>query len=121
MTTTAQKPVYKRGDVILVIFPDSNLRTGKPRPALIVQADQLQTGLEQLIVAMITSRMFRANHASRVSVLLSTPEGRQSGLLTNSVVMTDNLATIAHTEIDRVIGSFPMGKVEAALRQTLDL
>lgn len=115
------KPTYKRGDVILVVFPDSNLRTGKLRPALVVQADQLQTGLEQVIVAMITSRMSRADHASRVSVLLSTPDGHASGLLTNSVVMTDNLATIAHTEIDRAIGSLPMGKLDVALRHTLDL
>ena len=95
------KPVYKRGDIILVIFPDSNLRTGKPRPALVVQADSLQTGLAQVITAMITSRMSRANHPSRVAISLSTLEGRQSGLLTDSVVMTDNLATIADTEIDR--------------------
>ena len=115
------KPAYKRGDILLVIFPDSNLRTGKPRPVYVVQADNLQTGLAQVIVAMITSRMSRANHPSRVTVSLSTAEGRQSGLLTDSVVMTDNLATIADSEIDRVIGSLPMAKVDAALRYTLGL
>jgi mRNA interferase MazF len=121
MTTTGPKPAYKRGDVVLVIFPDSNLRTGKLRPALVVQADDLQTGLAQVIVAMITSRMFRANHPSRVTIVLSTAEGQQSGLLSDSVVMTDNLATIADTEIDRVIGSVPMATVDAALRHTLNL
>lgn len=70
---------------------------------------------------MITGRLFRANHPSRVTVPLSTPEGQQSGLLTNSVVMTDNLATIANTEIDRVIGALPMGEIDAALRHTLGL
>jgi mRNA interferase MazF len=44
---------------------------------------------------MITSRLFRANHPSRVTVLRSSLGGQQSGLLTDSVVMTDNLATIA--------------------------
>ena len=115
------KPTYKRGDVVLVIFPNSNLRTGKPRPALIVQADNLQTGLPQLIVAMITSRLFRANHPSRVTILLATAEGQLSGLLSDSVVMTDNLATIADTEIARVIGSLPMPPIELALRHTLGL
>jgi len=47
------------------------------------------------------------NHPCRVTVLLSTPEGQQSGLLTDSVVMTDNLATIANNEINRVIGTLP--------------
>lgn len=115
------KLTCRRGDVILVIFPDSNLRTAKPRPAIVVQADNLQTGLPQAIVAMITSKLFRANHPSRVTVLLSASEGQRSGLLTDSVVMTDNLATIAESEIDRVIGLLPMLKVDAALRHTLNL
>ena len=122
MTTMIQpKPTYKRGDVILVLFPDSNLRTAKPRPALVIQADNLQTGLPQVIAAMITSKMFRANHPSRVTVLLSTPEGQQSGLLTDSVIMTDNLATVSESAINRVIGLLPMTKVEVALRHTLNL
>lgn len=122
MTTMRQpKPTCKRGNVVLVLFPDSNLRTAKLRPALVVQADNLQTGLPQVIVAMITSRLFRANHPSRVTVLLSTPEGQQSGLLTDSVVMTDNLATITESEIDRVIGLLPTTKVDTALRHTLGL
>jgi mRNA interferase MazF len=104
-----------------VLFPHSDLRSAKLRPALVVQADDLQTGLPQLIVAMITSRLFRANHPSRVMVLRSSPEGQQSGLLTDSVVMTDNLATIAETEIDRVIGTLPMANVDVALRHTLGL
>lgn len=121
MTMMPSKPSYKRGDVILVLFPHSNLHAAKPRPALVVQADNLQTGLPQIIIAMISSRLFRANHPSRVFVRLSTPEGQQSGLLTDSVVMTDNLATIYESEIDRVIGSLPMAEVDVALRHTLGL
>jgi mRNA interferase MazF len=118
---TQPKPTCQRGDVILVLFPHSNLSTAKTRPALVVQADNLQTGLPQLIVAMITSKMFRANHASRVSVFLSTPEGQQSGLLSDSVVMTDNLATIREAEIDRKVGRLSMTNVDVALRHTLNL
>ena len=122
MTTMTQpKLIYKRGDVVLMLFPHSDLRTAKTRPALVVQADNLQTGLPQIIVAMITSRMLRAQHRSRVIVQLSTLEGQQSGLLTDSVVMTDNLATVAETEIDRIIGALPMGNIDAALRHTLGL
>ena len=118
---TQPKVTYKRGDVILVLFPHSDLKTAKVRPALVVQADNLQTGLAQVIVAMITSRMFRANHPSRVTIQLSSSEGKMSGLLTDSVVMTDNLATIAESEIDRVIGLLSMDKEDSALRHTLGL
>jgi len=63
-TTTSSRLAYKRGDIVLVVFPDSNLRTGKLRPAL---------------------------------------------------------ATIASSEIGRVIGSLAMSDVNTALRHTLNL
>lgn len=107
---------------MLVLFPDSNLRTAKRRPALVVQAGDLGTGLGQTIVAMISSNLARAGHPSRVRVSLAMAEGRGSGLRTESVIMTDNLATIADNEIDRSIGSWgTMVEVDAALRHTLGL
>ncbi|WP_228056261.1 type II toxin-antitoxin system PemK/MazF family toxin [Microcoleus sp. LEGE 07076] len=54
-----------RGDVVLVLFPNADLRTAKPRPVLIVQANNLGTGLGQTITAMITSNLARAGHPSR--------------------------------------------------------
>jgi mRNA interferase MazF len=97
------------------------MRIAGLRPVLVVQADNLQTGLPQVIVAMITSNMKRGSHSSRVTVLQTSPEGKQSGLLVDSVVMTDNLATILETEIDHQIGTLPMTPVDAALRHTLSL
>ena len=111
---------FRRGDIVLVLFPDSNLRTSKRRPALVVQANELGLGLPQTIVAMITSNLGRAGHASRVLVRVSSV--RQSGLLMDSVIMTDNLATVHDAEIDRVLGTLPdLTEVEASLRRTLAL
>ena len=121
MTTTQPKPTFKRGDVALVLFPNSDLISSKTRPVLIVQADDLRTELSQIVVAMITSQMLRAGHLSRVTILLNSPEGQQSGLLTDSVVMSDNLATITLSAIYRVIGSLPMTNVDEALKHTLGL
>ncbi|BBC22797.1 transcriptional modulator of MazE/toxin [Pseudanabaena sp. ABRG5-3] len=121
MTMTQPKPNFKRGDVVLVLFPNSDLITAKTRPAIIVQADNLQTGLPQIIVAMITSQMFRAGHSSRVTILQNSPEGQQSGLLVDSVIMTDNLATIATSAIYRLIGSIPSQNLDTALKYTLNL
>jgi mRNA interferase MazF len=116
INTTNSHPVANRGDVVLVLFPNSDLRTAKRRPALVIQADNLETGLAQIVVAMISSRMFRAGHSSRVPVFLNTPEGTKSGLLTDSVIMTDNLATVLLIAIEKKIGSVPMQKIDAALR-----
>ncbi len=121
MTMTQPKPNFKRGDIVLVLFPNSDLTTAKTRPAIIVQADNLQTGLPQIIVAMITSQMFRAGQPSRVSILRNSPEGQHSGLLVDSVIMTDNLATIATSAIYRLIGSISTENVDVALKHTLNL
>ncbi|MBP7999690.1 MAG: type II toxin-antitoxin system PemK/MazF family toxin [Chloroflexi bacterium] len=121
MTTTIIKTVFRRGDVILVLFPNSDLDTAKRRPALIVQADNLQTGLSQYVVAMITSNLARANHPSRVKVLYRDAKGKKSGLLTDSIVMTDNLATVAVSAIERRIGTLSMTEVDSALKHTLGL
>ncbi|MDQ3634904.1 MAG: type II toxin-antitoxin system PemK/MazF family toxin [Acidobacteriota bacterium] len=113
---------YKRGDVILALFPDSNLRTAKKRPVLIVQADNIQTNLPQLIVAMITSNLSREGHPSRVLIEFSTTEGKQSGLLSDSIIATDNLATLHEKFIDKKIGSLSdFESIEKALANTFGL
>ncbi len=113
---------FKRGDVVLVLFPDSNLRTAKRRPALVVQADNLTTGLPQTIIAMITSNMARAGYPSHVTLLLNSPQGKQAGSLMDSVVMTDNLATVRESEIDRRPGALSdTSEVDRALRDSLGL
>ena len=98
--------ICRRGDIVLVLFPDSNLRTSKRRPALIVQADDLGADLPQTLVAMITSNLSRAGHPSLVMVSGDRRGSEASGLLMDSVIMTDNLATILDSEIDRIIGTF---------------
>jgi len=61
----------RRGDVVLVLFPNSDLRTAKRRPALVLQRNNLGSGLEQTIVAMISS-----NLARRIFVAATSPEGQ---------------------------------------------
>lgn len=119
MSHTSQR--YQRGDVVLVLFPNSDLRTAKRRPALIVQADHVQTDLPQVIVAMISSQIRRMNHPSRVSIQHTSLQRIQAGLLNDSVVMTDNLVTVQYTAIDRRIGSLPMDEIDTALQHTLGL
>ncbi len=117
----SQSLSYKQGDVVLVLFPNSDLITAKIRPAVVVQADNLQTGLDQIIIAMVTIQMWRSEHPSRVTILLDTPEGKQSGLISDSVVMTDNLATVTLSSISRRIGSISLPNLHESLRNTFGL
>ena len=70
--------LYRRGDVVLVLYPNSDLRTFKRRPALVVLADGLNTGLSQTVVAMVTSNMSRAGGCSRVTISKASPSGQQT-------------------------------------------
>ncbi len=112
----------KRGDVVLVRFPRSDLKNWDRRPAVVVQADGLKTGIPQVVLAMITSNLSRAGHPSRVLVPVGSAAGVASGLLLDSVIMADNLATVVEKAIDSVIGVIPnMAGVDLALRHTLSL
>ena len=82
----------------------------KLRPVLVVQAENLNTGVPQVIVAMVSSNMSRAGHASRVTLLLKDPAASETGLKTDSVRPTDNLATIELQLIGRRIGRMPRWK-----------
>ena len=55
-------------------------------------------------------------------LVLNSTEGRQAGILMDSVVMADNLATIREIEIDRRLGVLSeMKDVDTSLRHTLAL
>ncbi len=112
----------KRGDVVLVLFPNSDLLSFKRRPALVVQADDLDTALPQTVIAMISSNLDRRGPPSRVFIPLNSSTARTAGLRTDSVVMTDNLATVLDKAIVSQLGQLvELAGVDAAFRATLAL
>lgn len=111
----------KRGDVALAVFPNTDGLTAKLRPVVIVQADGLDTGLPQVLVAMVTSNVRRAGKPFRVFVPVESASGLATGLLSDSVVMADCLATIFHKAVHRVIGSLSREPLDMGLRAALDL
>src|SRR5258707_54976 len=116
---------FSRGDVVLLDFPFSGGGGSKVRPALVVQNDRDNRRLTNVIVAMITSRTDRAGLVATQSFLdLSTPEGAQSGLVSNSVVNCANLFTVDQRRVLRIIGSLAptfMTHIDASLKSALEL
>ena len=113
---------YKQGDIILVWFPHSDLLTMKKRPAIVLQADNLHTGLDQLIIGMITSNLMRKGHKSRIFIDPDTEKGKHSGLLSSSVIMTDNIATLRISEIYKKIGKLiDLDNLRDALNHTFGI
>jgi len=111
-----------RGDVVLVRWPNSDLTIGKPRPALVVQANGLATALSQVVVEMVSSSAARSGPPFRVPLRLGSPASAGTGLRVDSVVMADVLSTIHLREVHRTIGRLAdMSPVDAALRAALGL
>ena len=53
---------------------------------------------------MITSNLSREGHPSRIRINKDSDIGKKAGLLTDSIIMTDNLATVRLIELERTIG-----------------
>ena len=112
---------YKRGDVILVKFPYSDLKRYKKRPALVVQDETAETGLSQRVVVQITSNLDRIGD-TRVLIAKDSATGQAMGILSDSIIVADHLATVLPREIDKVIGRCTcMPEVDTALRRVLGL
>jgi mRNA interferase MazF len=93
-----------RGDVVLVDFPFTGGGTSKVRPALVVQNDRDNGRLTNTVIAMITSRVQRAAEPTQLLLDVSTHEGKQTGLIMNSVVNCVNLFTIEQRKVLQTLG-----------------
>ncbi|MBX9626630.1 MAG: type II toxin-antitoxin system PemK/MazF family toxin [Gemmataceae bacterium] len=115
---------FRRGDVVLAWYPFASGAGGKRRPCLVVSADRDNARLANVVVAQITSNLRAVREPTQLLVALNTPEGAQSGLLHDSLVSCNNLATIEGPLVDRVIGFLPpvlMARAEECLKAALDL
>lgn len=112
------------GDVVLVLYPFASGMGGSRRPALIVQNDADNVRLRNTIVAQITTNLRRVGGPTHLLIERATPEGHQAGLLHDSVVSCNNLATVYEDRIDRIIGPLPaalMSRIDECLKAALGL
>lgn len=105
---------FKRGDIVSVAMQGD---FGKPRPALIIQADEYAT-LESVTIALITSEQH--------PWIFRVPVGptKTNGLRVISDVMADKLITVPKSRIGGKIGTLDsktLRKVEQALMAFLGL
>ena len=114
----------QRGDIVLAWFPFASGAGGKRRPRVVVQNDSDNQKLSNAIIAQITSNLARQADKSHVPIEVSTSEGTQTGLLHDSLISCNNLATIEQTLIDKVIGSLGptlMQSLDFALKEALQI
>ena len=115
----------RRGDVVILDFPQAPGQPPKRRPAVVVQSDHNNGRLTNSIFAMITSNVRLAlTEPAQVLIDVSTPDGLQTSLSVTSAVKCENLYTLPQTAVLRIIGKLPlslMQQLDAALKASLDL
>jgi mRNA interferase MazF len=100
----------KRGDLVTVALPGDD---GKPRPALVLQADLFNEAHASVTVAPVTSSLVSAP-LFRLAVEPST----RNGLRALSQVMVDKLTSVRRERIGATIGALEpdtMTRVNRAL------
>jgi mRNA interferase MazF len=107
----------KRGDVVLVAMPGDY---GKPRPAVVVQSDEMiRFGFSSVVVCPMTSHV---SDRSRVRVTVEPDHG--NGLSLRSEIMVEKLVGMSTDKVRRIIGHVndaTMRKVDRALFVVLGL
>ena len=107
----------KRGDIVTAVFGGSY---GKPRPALVVQADHLSEALRSIILCPMTSSHVPHLDALRVSVMPNNLNGLQE----TTYIMADKIITVPREKVGKSIGHVDhqaMEHVEMILRFALGL
>lgn len=104
-----------RGDVVLVRFPHPSGQRGKKRPAVVIQSDAYAGTIRTVMVAEVTKNLTMKGDPACLFIDVTTPDGRATGLLVDSVVSGLVLDTVYVDTIAQVLGS-----LSAALLHELD-
>src|SRR5476651_587335 len=65
---------YKRGDIVLVSFPFTDLSSSKKRPALVVSPDSFNQTMQDVVLAAITTQGADDHHRPRRLYRLKSSE-----------------------------------------------
>lgn len=106
----------RRGDTVIMVAPGE---LGRPRPAIIVQADELGDATTSVILCPITSDLTEG-----LSIRPIIDADDSNGLRVRSQVMTDKMLALPRNRVRRVIGTIDEStgnRLDAALLVVLGL
>jgi mRNA interferase MazF len=94
----------RRGDVIIITLPFTDIAGSKKRPAVVVQNDRDNQKIRKTAVATVTGNLRLRSDPSHLLVDPGLPEGRSSGLRGPSLVSCNNLFTVEQGDIEQTMG-----------------
>jgi mRNA interferase MazF len=102
---------YKRGDIVLVTFPFTDLTSSKKRPALVVSPDRFNRQRRDLVLAAITSQI----SGEPGTVVIDGGDVIHGSLPKRSEVRLGKLFTVHTSLVRRRLCSLTDGKRENVL------
>jgi mRNA interferase MazF len=103
----------RRGDI--VIIAQKGVYEGKPRPALVIQAEELLAEHPSILVCLITTATEAASGAFYRIAVRPTPD---NGLNQSSAIQVDRIVTVRRGNLGKIAGHLDdadMGRVNVAL------
>jgi len=100
----------KRGDVVIIAHGE----LGRPRPAVIVQTDELGDDTSSVLVCPITSVL-----TDRLPIRPNVEAGTDNGLRLRSQIMTDKTLAVPRDRIRGVLGALDPDAVDRLDRALL--
>jgi len=115
------KSHFKRGDIVLVRFPFTDLSSTKVRPALVISSFK-----EDYIIIGIFSRQPSYKNLTATWVLISrnSKDFASTGLKKTSILKAEKITIVHRSVIHKKLGRFSqnlMNNVEKALKRALQL
>lgn len=110
----------RRGEIVLISFPFTDLSSAKVRPAVIVG----RVIGPDIILAFITSQAISFDPRTDVLIATGDSEYAESGLAAASVIRCSKLATLDRSLVRRRLGNAgpeTIRRIDACLRRALDL
>ena len=102
---------FKRGDIVLVPFPFTDLSSAKRRPALVVSPDEFNNHMQDLVVVALTSQIT----AEANTVTIEPRDCADGALPKTSIVKLTKVFTIHSTLVIKRICALRDVKLKAVL------
>lgn len=106
---------FNQGDIVLVLFPLTDLSATKQRPGIVLSPKRLNSLRSDLVVAAITSQI--PDTLSEDEVLLSDADLRVAGLPKRSIVKLGKIFTIHQGLIRKKLGRIPQSTLDDVLNK----
>ena len=116
--------IVRRGTIVLVRYPFTDLSSIKVRPALVVMPDHLMRKLDDVLCLFISSSMPAKTLSTDFVLEPNKPSFTKTGLKYRSVFRTHKLALLNKSLVLRVLGEMDrdlMNEIDQRLRVALGL